>query len=941
MNLNPSNFCIIGDLNCRIGEEQSIDKNELAHLGNVYHRRNSMDKTINWQGKKLLEAVESIGGIVMNGRCSDDIQGNYSFCGVMGNSVIDYSIASISFLNYLDSFSIPSKPFSDHMPILVKLKIPKNVINFVPSQSLKKLYWCPKTCDLYRNNLSLATRSQPIHRNASVDEMIESITTKIKSAHITVSNRSIFTPKQKWFDWKCFRLRSVMSKCLREFRKSYTNINKFNYLSARTKYLNTCSQKKLDFQNANITKLDNVRCSKAWWRIANTLKSRTPLAGNEVSSDSLYNHFSSLLAIETDQSINWCMPYIVDSFLDSPFEQCELFTVLKSVKLNKSPGLDGIPYEFYKFAPVCFLNEILQVFNTIFLSESIPVSFKKSMLIPLFKKGDPSLAANYRGLSLIDCIAKIFNNVLLNRIESWLSRNDILNEYQAGFRKQYSTIDNIFNLVNIVTLNNLKSKHTYAFFVDFSCAFDKIPRNSLFYKLSVFGLSSKMIRIIQHLYDDSCSRIWDGSILSDEFKVKTGVKQGCILSPILFSLYLNDLPFALPGGLNFDNTSVKILLYADDIVLLADTPEVLQEMIDALYNYCNQWSLCVNLLKSKILIFRKSPRISQSLQWHFGSEIIEIVNSYTYLGVNLNFNMSFKKHLENKLSASKIAITSTWSRYISNVKISSKNKFKIFESASQSIMLYAAQVWGFERYDSVEKLLRFFVKKLHYLPSNTPNYMINLETGVDPLFLTTLKLHFDYINRALSLSPSRLPNILALKIIDLNVSWAKEWKNLCALLNYTPQDSSLPICKYSRDILQLLQSHEYAANINKASNSQFHDLYNKLEYNVPPLLAQLSPRASSLIIRARGGLLNINARSFIINTDGICTLCNMNEVENIFHFIGICPVFSNFRITYFQQDILELADVIDILNGKAYKSLYLYIESCLNYRKLIISEFEI
>ena len=156
------------------------------------------------------------------------------------------------------------------------------------------------------------------------------------------------------------------------------------------------------------------------------------------------------------------------------------------------------------------------------------------------------------------------------------------------------------------------------------------------------------------------------------------------------------------------------------------------------------------------MIFRKSPRLAQSLNWHYGMETIEFVNSYTYLGVDLTYNLSFNKHLQNKLSASKISISSTWSKYISNTKISSNKKFKIFNAASKSIMLYAGQVWGYVRYDCVEKLLRFYVEKLHYLPANTPNYMINLETSIYPMFFSTLKLHFTYLNHVLSLNCDRL-----------------------------------------------------------------------------------------------------------------------------------------------------------------------------------------
>ena len=444
--LNPSDFCIVGDLNCRIGVEQILDKNELSNLNFINHRRSSMDKTVNWQGKRLLNSVENIGGIVLNGRTVGDAEGHYTFCGVMGSSVIDLCIGSYSFIQFVTNFSIASKPYSDHMPLTIKIVIPKSNNSDATNQTLSKLFWSDKNYYLYRNNLSLASSLCPVQINSSVDILLNCVTSKIEKAHIKPSNRSIFVPKQKWFDWKCFRLRTLMVRNLKNLRKEYTNRNRFLYNISKSKYLAECNQKKLEFQKNNIIKLTNVKSSKDWWKISNSLKSKPPANSNCLSSEDFCIYFRSLLCSESDNTFSWCMPFNTDIFLDSPFEHYELLLVLKSLKCNKSPGMDGIPYEFYKYAPPAFINEILILFNKIFLSETIPMNFKKSIIIPLFKKGDANLVSNYRGLSLIDSIAKIFNSILLQRIENWLLRKNILTEYQAGFRKQYSTIDNIYTI---------------------------------------------------------------------------------------------------------------------------------------------------------------------------------------------------------------------------------------------------------------------------------------------------------------------------------------------------------------------------------------------------------------------------------------------------------------------------------------------------------------
>lgn len=203
-------------------------------------------------------------------------------------------------------------------------------------------------------------------------------------------------------------------------------------------------------------------------------------------------------------------------------------------------------------------------------------------------------------------------------------------------------------------------------------------------------------------------------------------------------------------------------------------------------------------------------------------------------------------------------------------------------------------------------------------------------------------MHFCYIKKVLSLNSERLPRILAEKVIELNLLWAKEWSNLCNVLQFSPPNNSNLLCFYWKEIICLLKIKDKNDFTTTALNSQFHDLYSQLNYDVTPVLtAEFSSRATSLIIRARGGILDLNARSFKNNTDGICTICNMHESENTFHFIGICPVYTEFRYIYFGQASLSFNEVLNILNGTNFNSLYKYLETCIKYRNLILNEFDV
>lgn len=157
--------------------------------------------------------------------------------------------------------------------------------------------------------------------------------------------------------------------------------------------------------------------------------------------------------------------------------------------------------------------------------------------------------SNYRGISFMDCIAKLFTGLLLSRLNSWINENMVLNECQAGFRRGYSTTDNIFNLLSIIKLQTrIKRKKLYCLFIDFKAAFDSPSRSSLFYKLYLCGVSSKFINTLQALYRHTEASVWTGKGITRAFGTSVGVRQGCLLSPALFSLFLNDLSEFINGG---------------------------------------------------------------------------------------------------------------------------------------------------------------------------------------------------------------------------------------------------------------------------------------------------------------------------------------------------------------------------------------------------------
>lgn len=424
-----------------------------------------------------------------------------------------------------------------------------------------------------------------------------------------------------------------------------------------------------------------------------------------------------------------------------------------------------------------------------------------------------------------------------------------------------------------------------------------------------------------------------------------GVKQGCILSALLFILYINDITDAVQGGINFFGVTIPALMYADDIVFLSDSVDGLQRMINRLDVYCKNWNLTINLQKSKIMVFRDGGgRYSSLEKWKSNGEDVEIVRKYKYLGMIVSANLNLNVHLEEKLADAKRAISSIWERCIKNNYISHSAKQLVFRSTATSILLYGAQVWGYRSYESVEKFLRYFLKRMFRLPKNAPNYMLYIETGTPPMFLRTLEMHFNYVIKVLEMEETRIPNIILRNIIRTSGSSCKVWKELaseCGVdLDFQTNEHPYSLREKFNLMLEKLGQISYKRYTEDAGASLFRNLYSKLNYYLNEktyFLNCYSVDKISTIFKMRGEIVNLNFIPHRTDLPIICELCNMRTREDVFHFLAVCPILKEFRVMVFSKDILEEGEALSILNGEnGWDALYNYTIAALRYRKRIL-----
>jgi hypothetical protein len=180
------------------------------------------------------------------------------------------------------------------------------------------------------------------------------------------------------------------------------------------------------------------------------------------------------------------------------------------------------------------------MFNGILDSGVFPSVWSEGIIIPLFKKGNVDDVNNYRGITLLSCFGKLFTVVLSHRIETWVKNDDTISDAQFGFKKGYRTVDAIFILQSVIMTYVGNSKKLHCACVDFKKAFDSVYRNGLWVKLHNMGLRGKVWSVLRNMYSVVKSCVRNKCVLSDLLYCAVGLHQGEILSPVLFSLFIED-----------------------------------------------------------------------------------------------------------------------------------------------------------------------------------------------------------------------------------------------------------------------------------------------------------------------------------------------------------------------------------------------------------------
>ena len=385
--------------------------------------------------------------------------------------------------------------------------------------------------------------------------------------------------------------------------------------------------------------------------------------------------------------------------LEGEITQEEVMWAFSKVKKRKSPGRDGISVEMTE---VEILRDVwVHLFNACWKFGVVPSFWKRSIIVPIPKvrvKGACD-TSNFRGISLTSLVGKIMCMVFNNRLDGFLEAKEILADEQGGFRMGRGCRDQILSLVLIgQSMVAKKSSGMVATFIDFRKAYDRVDRMKLWDCLGQYGIGGHFLMFLKGLYEGSMSQVRINKRLGKEFAITRGLRQGCVLSPLLFSLYINSLVAELKHrdcGVLCQGMLVSSLLFADDTVLLAESAEDMRKSLQCLQSWCEEWSVRINVEKSAMMHIRKKRVDRCAATFKIGMDEIPWVSSYKYLGCVIDEFLDCSRIVEHRVKLGSQALGAWLRRCRESVgEVNARSFLQLLQSLVESVLMYGAEVWG-------------------------------------------------------------------------------------------------------------------------------------------------------------------------------------------------------------------------------------------------------
>lgn len=441
--------------------------------------------------------------------------------------------------------------------------------------------------------------------------------------------------------------------------------------------------------------------------------------------------------------------------------------------------------------------------------------------------------------------------------------------------------------------------------------------------------------------------------LSEFFKNNTGLLQGEVLSPILFSLYVNDfeMEFLCKGNIpiQIQELNLFVLMYADDMVIFSETAHELQEMLNTLFSYTSVWDLTVNVQKTKIVIFRNGGKIHNNERWHLNGEPIEVVDSFTYLGLLLQYNGKFNNTQKQLASQGRKAMFSLKSK-TSQLYLNTETMLSIFDTYIASILNYGCEIWGMHAANDIEKVHLEYIKFVLSVKKNTNTAIVYFETGRLPMKTIRMFRIFKFWFKLLQSQSCILQSCYKMLYNECESSlapaenWVSVIKNKLfeiGLGHIWYEQEYIHCATYFPLIKQRIIDHftqQLVEQINSSSRCYFYkhiiDQFSLQYYLTKSIPSTYKKQITRIRLSSHRLAIESGRHTNVPKERRLCKFCS--DIEDEFHFVLKCQQYREIRVKYIKKyywkkpSVYKFIQLLSVQNFKELCNLGKYLHLAFN-----------
>ncbi|GFT37072.1 probable RNA-directed DNA polymerase from transposon X-element [Trichonephila clavipes] len=637
---------------------------------------------------------------------------------------------------------------SDHNPVLLNftLKLKKDTHN----PRAVHTNW-PLFSKHLNTKLSLINyHPNSIKTSTDIDQKISEFTETVRAAHSHASRpietlRKSYTPpyihnliKQK------NQYRNLFHRTLDPHYKTLYNRAQKNVKKELRKYSNenwTARLKALDTQDNSLWAVQKFLKNKRFDIPPLNCSSGTAVTDTQkanILAESILDNFTENSRPNNDyDDVDELINNTVNSFLSLPTSTTtettypsEIISYIKKSNSKKAPGKDGISNRMTKNFSLKAILILTILINKILTLNYFPKAWKEAIIFPILKPGkNKNIPSSYRPISLLSTLSKITESIILTRLKEFLYTNNIINPNQYGFTNKLSTLHPLLNLTEAISEGFQSKKSTGAVFLDIQKAFDRVWLSGLTYKLINYNIPPPLVFLLHSYNSNRCYQVRVKDTLSTTKFINCGVAQGSLLGPLLFNLYINDIP---------EYSLTKLNMYADDTAVhttfkrITSVTFALNKHLKLLEKYYDRWKISINVEKSAAVLFTKKRKIPPPPKMY--NTTIPWSQSTKYLGITFDKNLTWKTHIQNTRQKFRKLMFKLFPLIGRNSDLSRNNKVLLFTAVMRPILSYGCPVWGYAKtniniLDTLQNsTIRMIVKASRYMRNDDIRKAIKIKS---------------------------------------------------------------------------------------------------------------------------------------------------------------------------------------------------------------------